>query len=157
MKLPPYTVSSKTESTAITAFMFPLPMSRYGSALVLIFLYVFSATAPQWARASSFTRFLDYKQRRTTVGWTPLNKWSARRRVSILRKLNLKLRNEFPQNFRNVPLWSKSTVNAAAECDPSERQESSIREAARRTLVTVSDKFQLVRCSQSVVSHGWEF
>ena len=55
-----------------------------------------------------------------------------------------------------VPLWTKSTANAAAECDPTEMQESSIREAARRTLVTVCDKFQLVRCSQSVVSYGWE-
>jgi len=47
-------------------------------------------------------------------------------------------------------------VNAAAECDPTERQRSSIREAARRTSVTVCDKFQLVRCSQSVMSHSWE-
>jgi hypothetical protein len=30
--------------------------------------------------ASSFTRFLDHTQRRTTVGRTPLDKWSARRR-----------------------------------------------------------------------------
>ena len=29
--------------------------------------------SPQWARASSFTRFLDHKQRRTTVGRTPLD------------------------------------------------------------------------------------
>jgi hypothetical protein len=35
---------------------------------------------PKWARASSFTRFLDHTQRRTTVGKTPLDKWSARRR-----------------------------------------------------------------------------
>ena len=40
---------------------------------------VFDATAPQWARASSFTRFLDHT-RRTTVGRTPLDEWSARRR-----------------------------------------------------------------------------
>ena len=31
------------------------------------------------AMASSFTRFLDHTQRRTTVGRTPLNEWSARR------------------------------------------------------------------------------
>jgi hypothetical protein len=36
--------------------------------------------SPQWARASSFTRFLDHKQRRTTVDRTPLHEWSARRR-----------------------------------------------------------------------------
>jgi len=34
-------------------------------------------------------------------------------------------------------------VNAAAKCDPTERQGSSIREAARRTLVSVCDKFKL--------------
>jgi hypothetical protein len=31
-------------------------------------------------QASSFTRFLDHTQRRTTVGSTPLDQWSARRR-----------------------------------------------------------------------------
>jgi hypothetical protein len=36
--------------------------------------------SPQWVRASSFTRFLDHTQRRTTVGSTPLDEWSARRR-----------------------------------------------------------------------------
>jgi hypothetical protein len=35
---------------------------------------------PQWAKASSFKRFLDHTQRRTTVGRTPLDEWSARRR-----------------------------------------------------------------------------
>ena len=35
--------------------------------------------SPHWARASSFTRFLDHT-RRTTVGRTPLDEWSARRR-----------------------------------------------------------------------------
>ena len=43
-------------------------------------LFVFGATAPQWAIASSFTRFLDHTQRRTTVGRTPLGEWSARQR-----------------------------------------------------------------------------
>jgi hypothetical protein len=36
--------------------------------------------SPQWARASSFKSFLDHTQRRTTVGSTPLDEWSARRR-----------------------------------------------------------------------------
>ena len=35
---------------------------------------------PQWARASSFMRFLDHTRRRTAVGRTPLDEWSARRR-----------------------------------------------------------------------------
>ena len=33
-----------------------------------------------WTMASSFTRFLDHKQRRTAVYRTPLEEWSARRR-----------------------------------------------------------------------------
>ena len=33
---------------------------------------------PQWARAASFTRFLDHTPRRTAVGRTPLDEWSAR-------------------------------------------------------------------------------
>jgi hypothetical protein len=45
---------------------------------------VFSVTAPQWARASSFTRFLDHTQRHTTIGRTPLDEWSARRRNRCL-------------------------------------------------------------------------
>jgi len=36
--------------------------------------------SPQWARALSFTRFLHHTQRRATVGRTPLEEWSARRR-----------------------------------------------------------------------------
>ena len=42
--------------------------------------FAFWRDSPQWARASSFTRFLDHTQRRTTVGRTPLDEWSARRR-----------------------------------------------------------------------------
>ena len=38
------------------------------------------SNSPQWARPSSFTRFLDHTQRRITVGRTPLYEWSARRR-----------------------------------------------------------------------------
>jgi hypothetical protein len=36
--------------------------------------------SPQWARASSFTRFLNHKQLRTTVGKTFLDEWSACRK-----------------------------------------------------------------------------
>jgi hypothetical protein len=40
----------------------------------------FWRSSPQLARASSFTRFLDHTQRRTTLGRTPLVEWSARHR-----------------------------------------------------------------------------
>ena len=51
------------------------------------FLFVFGSTAPpppQWARTSSFARFLDHTQWRNTVGSTPLDEWSARRRDPYL-------------------------------------------------------------------------
>ena len=49
---------------------------------LFVCLFVFGATPPppQWARTSSFTRFLDHTQWRTTVGRNPLDEWSARRR-----------------------------------------------------------------------------
>jgi hypothetical protein len=53
--------------------------------------FVFGATAPQWARASSFTRFLDHKQRCTTVSKTPLDEGSARRRDKTQRSQQSKI------------------------------------------------------------------
>jgi len=52
-----------------------LNSQSHSSATVNMCLFVcyFGATAPKWARDSSFTRFLDYTQRRTTVGRTPLD------------------------------------------------------------------------------------
>ena len=44
----------------------------------------FGATAPQWARASSFMMFLDHTQRPTTGDRTPLDEWSARRREDMI-------------------------------------------------------------------------
>jgi hypothetical protein len=44
-----------------------------------IFFVCFWRDSPHWARASSFTRFLDHTQRHTTLGRTPLDEWSAPR------------------------------------------------------------------------------
>ena len=43
-------------------------------------VFYFLRKSTPWARAFSFTRFLDHTQRCTTVGRTPLDEWSARRR-----------------------------------------------------------------------------
>jgi hypothetical protein len=61
-------------------------LSQPGSYHVLIYFYFFGARAPppQWASAFSFTRFLDHTQRRATVGRTPLQERSARRRYLYL-------------------------------------------------------------------------
>jgi hypothetical protein len=58
-------------------------------SLFVCLLICFWRDSPQWARASSFTRFLDHTQRRTTVGRTPLDEWSAR------------LRDFYPQNTQH--------------------------------------------------------
>jgi len=67
-------------------------------------VYIFGATTPQWARASSFTRFLDHTQRRTTLGRTPLDEWSARRRDSYLTSRNTHNRQTsmFPVGFEPI-------------------------------------------------------
>ena len=57
------------------------------SVRLVSYLFVFGATAPQWARASLFTMFLD-QTRSTTVGRTPLGEWSARPRDLYLTKHN---------------------------------------------------------------------
>jgi len=58
-------------------------------------LFVFGATAPQWAMASSFTRFLDHTRLRSTVGRTPLDEWSALRRDLCLTTHNIQNRPTF--------------------------------------------------------------
>ena len=55
-------------------------VSCYVSRYILPFFY-FWRNSPHWARASSFTRFLDHTQWRTTVRKTPLDEWSARRLI----------------------------------------------------------------------------
>ena len=45
-------------------------------------------SGPTRAMASLFLRFLDHTQRRATVGKTPLDEWSARRRDLNLTKHN---------------------------------------------------------------------
>jgi hypothetical protein len=52
------------------------------------FRHFFWRNSPQWARVSSFTRFLDHTKWRTTVGRTPLDEWSARRRDLYLTSYN---------------------------------------------------------------------
>jgi hypothetical protein len=63
--------------------------------------------SPQWARASSFTRFLDHTQRRTTVGRTPLEEWSARRRY-----LYLKTRDTHNRRTPMPPVGFEPTTSA---------------------------------------------
>jgi len=76
--------------------------------MIVTFLFVFGATSPQWARASSFTRFLDHTQRRTTLGRTPLDEWSARRRDLYLTTHNTHNRRT------SVPRWDSNIQSQQA-------------------------------------------
>ena len=70
-------------------------------------MFVFCATAPQWARASSFTRFLNHTKRRTTVGKTPLDEWSARPR-----DLYLTTHNTHHRQASMPPVGLEHTISA---------------------------------------------
>jgi len=52
-------------------------------------IFISEATALRWAMASLFARFLDHTQRRTTVGRTPLDEWSALSRNLYLTTHNI--------------------------------------------------------------------
>jgi len=68
---------------------------------------------PQWARASSVTRFLDHTQRRTTLGRTPLDEWSDRRRDLYLTTHNNHKRQAY------IPRWdSNRQSQQASGCRP---------------------------------------
>ena len=66
----------------------------------------FWRNSPQWVRAPSFTRFLDHTQRRTTVGRTPLDGWSARRRDLYLTTHNNQNRKTSMTPVRFEPIVS---------------------------------------------------
>ena len=57
--------------------------------------------------ASSFLRILDHTQRRTTVGRTPLDEWSARRR-----DLYLTAHNTHARQISMLPVGLEPTISA---------------------------------------------
>jgi len=57
--------------------------------------------------ASSFTRFLDHTQRHTTVGRTPLDKWSTRRG-----NLYLSTHNTHNRQSSMLPVEFEPTISA---------------------------------------------
>jgi len=62
---------------------------------------------PTRVLASSFLRFLDHTQRRTTVGKTPLDEWSARRR-----DLYLTTHNTYNRQTSMPAVGFESTISA---------------------------------------------
>jgi len=74
--------------------------------------------SPQWAMAFSFTRFLDHTQRPTTVGRTPVDEWSARRRDLYLTTHNTHDRQTYPRppngiRTHNLRRWVQPSLQWA--------------------------------------------
>jgi len=88
----------------IQFFLTPNRGLKLSTRVTSLFL---AATAPQWVRASSFTRFLDHIQRRTTVGRTPPDEWSARRR-----DLYLTTHNTYNRRKSMPPVGFEPTISA---------------------------------------------
>ena len=80
-----YIAFQSCNSTSVTRLHILEP---FHSPLRTFYVLCFWRDSPQWVRASSLTRFLDHTQRRTTVGRTPLDEWSARCRDLYLTKYN---------------------------------------------------------------------
>ena len=72
--------------------------------------FLFGRNSLKWARASSFTRFLDHRQRCTTVGRTPLEEWSARRR-----DLYLTIHNTHNRKASMPPAGFEPTISAGQQ------------------------------------------
>jgi hypothetical protein len=85
-----------------TEFM-QCPHTNKSNRLFICFWY----DSPQWARASSFLRFLDHTQRRTTVGTTPPDERSARCR-------DLYLTTNNTHNRHPVPRWDSNPQSQQA-------------------------------------------
>jgi hypothetical protein len=83
-------------------------LSRFQNSLFVCLFVCLWCNSPQWGRTSSFTRFLDHTQQRTTVGRTPLDKWSARRRDLYPTTLNTHNRQT-----SMPPVAFESTMSAA--------------------------------------------
>jgi hypothetical protein len=67
---------------------------------------------PQWARTSSFTRFLDHTQRRNTFGRTPLDEWLACRRDLYL-TYNTNDRHPCPRWDSNPHSTQRATADSS--------------------------------------------
>jgi len=78
------------------------------STLHFVYFVCFCHYSPQWARASSFMRFLEHTQRRTTFSRTPLDLWSARRRNLYLTTTNTHNRQT------STPRWDSSPQSQQA-------------------------------------------
>jgi hypothetical protein len=82
-------------------------MWRLAYCITLPCLCLFLTLQPLLAYSPSFTRSLDYTQRRNTVGTTPLDEWSARRR-----DFYLTTHNTHNRQTSVPPVWIEPKLSA---------------------------------------------
>ena len=82
-------------------------LSNKHHLLLLVRFFFLWRCDPTRVMASSFLRFIDLTQRRTTVGRTPLDEWSARRR-----DLYLTTHNTHNRQTSMPPVGSEPTISA---------------------------------------------
>ena len=76
-------------------------------AYIHLWFFLLWRCDPTRVMASSFLRFLDHTQRRTTVGRIPLDEWSARRR-----DLYLTTHNTQNRQISMTPVGFEPTISA---------------------------------------------
>jgi hypothetical protein len=96
-----------------------------------LFVCLFWARKLPMGQASSFTRFLNHTQRRTTFGRTPLDEWSARRRDFYLTT----------HNTHNTQT-SRPTVRFEPTIPASERPQTHATETCR--WIVIYDKMKYI-------------
>jgi hypothetical protein len=138
----------------------PTIIGETNTASYKLYIYLFVCfwrDCPKTARVSSFMRFLDPTQRRATVGRTPLNEWSARRRDLYLKTHNAHNRQT-----------SKPAVGFEPTISPDERQQiyalgraatgigkTSLKFIKKKKRISPSLYFQFVFCFIYSQCLGW--
>ena len=82
---------------------FNIPIQGSPKLFGLHWIFFLWRIDPRWAMASSLLKFLDHKQRRTTIDRTPLDEWSARRRDLYMTTHNTHYRRTFTSAVGSEP------------------------------------------------------
>jgi hypothetical protein len=112
---------------------------------------------PHWARASSFIRFLDHTQRRTTVSRTPLDQWSARRRSPYLTAHNTHNRQTSmpPDEIRTHNLSNREAADLLFRPSGHPDRHSILLVPVNTIIITVSDPPQYVSTCTGLLFHPY--
>ena len=117
---------------------------KYSSELHTVFIQelglFFCAIAPHWDRASSFTRFLDHTEQRTTVGTTSLGERSARRR-----DLYLTTHNTHNRQTSMHPLGFESIISVSERPQASALDRSAT--GTSTNITTNNNNTQAAKCT----------